>query len=141
MKGTYILLIRLIQRMDIQIGALGQFSFKEGGYAYVGSALGKLEGRIKRHLRQKKNLHWHIDYLLTEARLEEVYYGISDERKECEIAQELSNDLTSYPNFGSSDCDCKSHLFYSEDIPSLKKKLKSSFRKVGLEPKTWEDGR
>jgi len=42
MKGSYILLIKLDEDKDIQIGKLGNISFKKGYYAYVGSALNGL---------------------------------------------------------------------------------------------------
>ena len=61
-KGVYVLIIHLSQERDIVVGKLGELSFKKGYYAYVGSALGGLEGRIKRHFRKEKKAHWHIDY-------------------------------------------------------------------------------
>ena len=64
-KGTYVIVLYLDENKSIQIGKLGQFKFKKGYYAYVGSAFGPggLKSRIKRHIEPKKSYHWHIDYL------------------------------------------------------------------------------
>ena len=111
MKGSYILLIKLDEDKNIQIGKLGNIPFKKGYYAYVGSALNGLEQRINRHLRQEKKLHWHIDYLIDNARIDSVYYKESDKREECEMSKQFFN-LKSVKGFGCSDCNCDSHLFY-----------------------------
>ena len=117
MNGTYILVIELSDREAVKIGKLGTIKFKNGYYAYVGSALNGLEQRINRHLRDDKKLFWHIDHLLDNAKANicEIYYKCSETREECDIAEMLAQDLPMVPNFGSSDCKCKSHLFYSKD--------------------------
>jgi Uri superfamily endonuclease len=115
MKGSYILLLHLRKTTTIHIGSLGKISFEKGYYAYVGSALNNLHNRIKRHLRNRKKLHWHIDYLLQKAEIEKIYYIDTPEREECRIARELSDILNPVKNFGCSDCRCYSHLFYMND--------------------------
>lgn len=112
MKGSYILVIELKKDKTIQIGTLGKIHFKKGFYAYVGSALNGLEQRINRHLRKIKKKHWHIDYFLDFAEVVDVFYKENETREECKIAKMLGNQLVSIPGFGSSDCRCKSHLFY-----------------------------
>ena len=114
MKGSYVLLIELKQDKKISVGKLGNIFFYKGYYAYVGSALNGLEQRINRHLRSEKKMHWHIDYLLKNAEIVDVFYKESSERQECKISKKLDKDFLSIPNFGSSDCKCKSHLFYGE---------------------------
>lgn len=64
LKGIYTLVITLTTSATIRAGKLGNISFPEGYYAYVGSALNGLEARIARHLKEDKLLHWHIDYFL-----------------------------------------------------------------------------
>jgi Uri superfamily endonuclease len=54
MKGTYILLIKLLKNQAIAIGKLGNLTFENGYYAYIGSALNGLENRIDRHLKSNK---------------------------------------------------------------------------------------
>ncbi|MHA1337314.1 MAG: GIY-YIG nuclease family protein [Promethearchaeota archaeon] len=129
MKGTYILVIFLSNNLNLQIGALGKIFFKKGFYFYVGSALGNkgsstLINRVRRHLlspKLKKN-HWHIDYLLAnnEANVIRIYLFPIMRKIECKIAIALEKTADSYINkFGSSDCNCKSHLFYYEEFKEL----------------------
>jgi Uri superfamily endonuclease len=115
-KGVYILLIE-VSACSLKIGALGSVTFKQGFYAYVGSALGSggLE-RVKRHIRtyrtKSAKLHWHIDYLLISPFVTSlfVYCLKTSDRIECSIAGSLNG--CEVTGFGSSDCDCRSHLFY-----------------------------
>ncbi len=116
MKGSYILLIELNQDLNIKIGSLGSIFFKKGFYSYIGSALNGLENRIKRHIRKKKNVHWHIDYFLKYGKIVDVFFKESKTRKECNIAKKFERKLQSFSKFGSSDCKCKSHLFYGDKI-------------------------
>lgn len=111
MNGTYILLIEVEDDIDIQVGKLGNIFFKKGFYVYIGSGLSGLEQRVNRHLRNDKKMHWHIDYLLINAKVDSVYYKESNEKEECKIVKSFSK-LKTVDNFGSSDCKCKSHLFF-----------------------------
>ncbi len=129
MKGTYILVISLINNLYIKIGTLGTIQFKEGYYLYIGSAMGTkgpstLINRVKRHIlpQQNKKIHWHIDYLLDnkDVSFVKIYLIPSVLRLECIIAQELilvSDDIIK--NFGSSDCGCNSHLLYFKSFSGL----------------------
>jgi len=114
MKGSYIILIELKQDKNIEIGKLGEIFFKKGHYLYIGSALNGLEQRITRHLKDDKKLHWHIDYLLKNAEIIDIYYKKSIIREECEISEKLNEHFPSVTGFGCSDCRCKSHLFYGD---------------------------
>lgn len=118
-KGAYLLLIRLPVAREITVGRLGVIHFEPGGYVYAGSALGGLKGRVGYHLKQNKRLHWHIDYLLEYAHVDKVLTIETDERLECAVASMLSRYFEAIPNFGSSDCKCKSHLFYNRDEKEL----------------------
>lgn len=126
MKGTYVLLVKMEKPKKVPVGRLGVIGFRGGFYAYVGSALNGLEKRIERHLRDEKKLHWHIDYLLKESGVLEVFRLKSNRRLECVIAGKLSEEFAVVPLFGCSDCSCKSHLFYSPE----KKRLKDSIEPV-----------
>jgi len=114
MKGTYILLMSINSDKSIQIGKLGNIHFKKGWYVYIGSALNGLEGRIKRHLRSEKKHHWHIDYLLVYAKIKKVYIKRGIVKEECSVSQSFSHSFDMIPNFGCSDCSCKSHLYVGE---------------------------
>jgi len=111
MQGTYLLLIRLDEQRNIDIGALGTVAFNKGWYVYVGSAMNGLDQRIRRHLREKKKTHWHIDYLLHHAAISEVFYQERLVKEECNLAQRFHEEFSSIRRFGCSDCSCISHLF------------------------------
>ncbi len=113
MKGSYVLLSYLCERKKIIIGKLGRIEFNSGWYAYVGSALNSLPGRINRHLRNNKKFHWHIDYFLQHATIKAVYYKENIKREECMIATEFSKHCNQITDFGCSDCGCQSHFFYA----------------------------
>jgi len=134
MRGTYVLLVRVPRDIELAVGSLGTVEFEAGWYAYVGSALGNLEKRVERHARREKKKHWHIDYLLTEGKIVGVIYGEGRERKECEIAAALAKHHRSVPRFGSSDCRCESHLFFSPELGKLKRTIVEGFKSAGLRP-------
>lgn len=121
-KGDYLLLIRLSTAREITVGRLGTINFKPGGYVYVGSALGGLKNRIERHLRKERKFHWHIDYLLEYAHVDNILTIVTDKSLECDLAEFLGRHFDSVPHFGSSDCKCKSHLFYSRNITELRQR-------------------
>jgi Uri superfamily endonuclease len=136
MKGNYVLIIENRTDIEVEIGKMGRMEFKKGFYAYVGSALSGLEQRIRRHLREpgKKKLHWHIDYLLANPgiNVKEVMFAETEEKKECEVARNMGLGLDFIPNFGCTDCSCKSHLFFSPDLTLLKEHVNKSFYSSGL---------
>ena len=122
-KGGYILLIAHDKNATITVGKLGTFSLSSGYYLYCGSARGGIPQRVNRHLREKKRVHWHIDYLLQYARIVEVWYLETENRVECLFAQAASGlpqAKVLVPGFGSSDCRCPAHLIYSRLRPALK---------------------
>ena len=109
------LIIQVDENVDVNVGALGKLTFEKGMYAYVGSAQANLEQRIKRHLGKEKRLFWHIDYLLSESSLEVIWQIDSLERLECVWARAVtrfSDARILVRGFGSSDCNCPSHLIY-----------------------------
>jgi Uri superfamily endonuclease len=121
LKGIYALVIRLENDAAYNIGALGMISFKKGLYIYVGSAQTNLEERVRRHLRKEKRLFWHIDYLLGSnmAKAEKVFHMKGDKAAECVVANEVGKRGEPIMGFGSSDCNCKSHLFRVENYDFL----------------------
>jgi Uri superfamily endonuclease len=134
MRGTYVLLIHVPYDVQISIGALGDLELEAGYYAYVGSALGGLEQRVERHLSDDKKIHWHIDHLLTRGKVIDIIQGETTERKECAVAVELAKHLKPIAGFGSSDCKCESHLFYSPDFNELRKVVLLGFKTCGIKP-------
>lgn len=117
-SGIYLLEIHLSQKKNIKIGARGQYSFPGGLYYYTGSAQRNLKARIKRHLREEKNYHWHIDYFLEKAFLRNCFTWPLSGTKECELAHYFLDKFKGQvimSGFGASDCNCKSHLFLMPD--------------------------
>ena len=126
LKGIYVLLIQINKRISIEIGALGEVTFPEGLFAYVGSAQNNLELRVKRHQRKEKRLFWHIDYLLNNpaAKITDVLYKVGGKPEECKIANLLQQKAEPITGFGNSDCKCNSHLFRSRNFGFLKQQMK-----------------
>lgn len=117
--GSYTLLIRLSRPARIRIGARGFQQFEAGLYAYTGSAMGGVWGRVRRHLAHRKTLRWHIDYLLNHraASVAGIVVAPSGKRHECEVNRllhRMSGGNITPARFGASDCraGCPSHLVY-----------------------------
>lgn len=111
--GTYVLLLELAERVVIEVGALGRFEFPAGVYAYVGSAFGPggfaRVDRHRRHLDDGGTVHWHVDALTTRSETSFVAaLLVPGVDAECAIARRLPSGPVD--GFGSSDCDCRSHL-------------------------------
>jgi len=124
-RGVYLLIISIIKPVQIQVGALGNIFFKKGIYAYVGSAQNSLEKRVERHLKKVKRKFWHIDYLLENKNVKilQVFYKVAEKSDECKLAEEIGKKGTAIINFGSSDCNCKSHLFQLNNYQSLRESM------------------
>jgi sugar fermentation stimulation protein A len=117
-RGCYILVLRLNRRRCIGVGQLGAIRFEPGYYLYVGSALQSLSARLVRHARKRKQLHWHVDYLREACELAATLPIRTSERCECKLAGALAEVFEPGPQgFGSSDCRCRTHLFFSSRHP------------------------
>ena len=93
-----------------------------GWYVYIGSALGGLGARLRRHARQEKRQHWHIDRLLAAGQLVSVVARIGPERIECQTAAAvaaLPGGALPVARFGASDCRCAAHLVHFAAWPDL----------------------
>ncbi len=139
MKGSYVLLIRLTEEQTITTGRLKADYFPRGYYAYVGSAMGGFKSRLNRHLRSDKKPHWHIDYLLEKAVIRRIILCETEDRVECAIAQALSCRFDAIPGFGSSDCRCRSHLFFAAD--KMQPAVMTALRSLSLQPRLAQRGR
>lgn len=130
MYQTYILILKLNENLSIEIGKFGNINFKKGFYIYIGSGKRNIKKRVERHIKKEKKAHWHIDYLTINKNfsINEIYF--IDKIKECEVAEIfMKNNIAYIKNFGSSDCKCKSHLFYFENLKSLKSNIKTFKRR------------
>ena len=133
MKGCYCLIINLNKTCEIEIGKLGKIEFKKGHYVYVGSAMNSLESRIKRHLSDEKKLHWHIDYMLKKSKVYDVIYCESTKKIECALSQHISTHSDGINNFGCSDCQCESHLYYFKNRKEAIECVKNAYDSIAME--------
>ena len=149
MKGAYALVIELRHNTSLDIKSLGNIELKQGTLVYVGSAMGmgstSLQNRIRRHFREKKTIHWHIDHLLAKASLIMAIWSESITPAECDIAHSLDNNESFEPSvkgFGSSDCrsGCFTHLFRYIGERKVEVVLSNVFGDLSLAPKQTSDG-
>ncbi|MFC7227669.1 GIY-YIG nuclease family protein [Salinirubellus salinus] len=120
-RGTYTLVLELTADASVEVGALGECAFEAGHYAYTGSAFGAGGlSRVDRHrdlvTGAREVRHWHVDYLLCHpaTRLREVVTTEGAD-VECAVARRLPDGPVG--GFGSSDCDCESHLATLGEAP------------------------
>ena len=121
--GTYALVLQNRSNAKIQIGRWRAIDFERGYYSYIGSAFGPggVQGRLSRHLRKSKRMHWHIDYLLESFRPVAAWYSHDADRLEHRWAEVFRGMRDTVPicGFGCSDCKCYSHLFRTSTPPDL----------------------
>jgi len=137
-KGIYCLVFRN-PACTVRVGALGEIAFRKGWHIYVGSALGSGGlARLERHIalshNKDKRPTWHVDNLSTSPAFSLRYtvHAQTEVRLECRLAGALGNE--NVPGFGSSDCDCASHLFYRRRNPL--REVETAFRSLGLTAST-----
>ena len=121
----YCLQLKLEQGQEIEVGKKGQVFFPPGYYFYAGQARRGIRKRLARHLAGPPKKHWHIDYLSCQALPVGMQLYTEDEGSECDLARALdeAGGQIILPGFGSSDCNCPSHLYFfprARSIPSLK---------------------
>ena len=112
--GAYALVIRLETVFDRRIGALGDIALTPGSYVYLGSAKGPggMAGRVRRHLKPEKRMHWHIDYPTAVGTVTDI--ALWPDGDECALVDLVSAGpgiTVPVPGFGSTDCrHCPAHL-------------------------------
>lgn len=122
--GTYALVLESLTDTTVRIGRFGTLLTHPGFHVYVGSALGPggLRARLCHHLQRAVRPHWHIDYLRREAMLVAVWYRCGRIRREhawARFLKSMTDSSVPLAGFGSSDCNCASHLFYFPTLPTL----------------------
>ena len=86
-KGTYVLFLRFSSPFEGEVGSLGIVRLEPGEYCYIGSAMGGLDQRLRRHLSKEKRIRWHIDRLTLAADSMEAYESYPDPVPECTLAR------------------------------------------------------
>ncbi len=118
--GAYALVLRVQgQAARVRVGSLGEIEFRPGYFCYVGTAARGLAARLERHLRRTdKRRHWHVDYLVERAETLEAIFWPTQRRAECVLSGLVRAKADGEaPGFGSSDCRCRSHLYYFRRSP------------------------
>ena len=111
--GAYMLLIHMARDVVFRRAGI-EHIFAPGWYVYAGSAHGPggIRARLRRHFRQDKAIHWHIDDLTVAADAIEAI--VIEGGRECAIVSALTASTAFLPavgGFGSSDCRvCSAHL-------------------------------
>lgn len=136
--GTYAVILKSGSLREVSIGKLGLLTVQPGYYVYVGSAFGPggLRARLRHHLRRSSKPHWHIDYLKEFLDIVEICFIPGMQRHEhrwAAILQWRTAAVMPFPRFGSSDCQCRTHLFFYETRPDLPGLLKSGGMKKQCE--------
>ncbi len=116
-RHTYILILYLPRRRRIRVGRLGIITFESGIYFYVGSGGRSPLKRLGRHLAKAKKKFWHIDFLTVHSKVVGAIVMESRVSLECQLARALTGVFASVDGFGSSDCRCPSHLFFTASAP------------------------
>lgn len=122
LPGTYALVLYCRINKKVEVGKLGFISLIPGYYIYVGSAFGPggLRARVHRHIRESKKKHWHLDYIKGFTQPIEIWYSYEPEIREhqwAEIIKMGSHSQILMKGFGSSDCSCTTHLFFTKTRP------------------------
>ncbi len=110
---SYVLFLKIKKDVKVAVGKLGRIKFLKGYYLYVGSAKKGIKSRLNRHILKNKNLFWHIDYLLNSPYTVIGEVWVAQDEKECSVASLFKQQYDFVERFGSSDCRCKSHLFFT----------------------------
>jgi len=123
-SGSYALILFCPKGKLVQIGKLGLLQLRRGFYVYIGSALGPggVRARLAHHRKLSLRPHWHIDYLRPHTCLDWIWYShdrIRREHRWARIVSGLRGASVPLAGFGSSDCRCKTHLFFFAKRPSF----------------------
>ena len=135
--GTYTLVIELGRAITIEVGALGEYRFPAGWYAYTGSALGPGGfARVDRHYEladgERSTRHWHIDYLLG-GDAASIQGDVRTVEADVECAVATSLPPSPIDGFGASDCDCPTHLAHATDGDQLREAVVTAHRETSGE--------
>ncbi|HDP77757.1 MAG TPA: DUF123 domain-containing protein [Mesotoga infera] len=112
-KGDYVVLFFLKETVEVS-SRCRKWTLDSGYYMYVGSAMSSLAERVKRHLIEEKRKYWHIDYLRENAEVVAALLLPTEEQREEELSNLVSEYGEAVPGFGASDCSTDSNLYRLE---------------------------
>lgn len=121
--GTYVLLFQAMVPAGVKVGKLGTVKLEPGFYVYVGSAFGPggLKARVGRHLKKRKKLKWHIDYLRKHLEVIDICFSVKKQKLECRWAAKFAamGGESLLKGLGASDCQCPTHFWFFRELPDL----------------------
>ncbi|MDD4206530.1 MULTISPECIES: DUF123 domain-containing protein [unclassified Mesotoga] len=112
-KGDYVVLFFLKEAVVIS-SLCRSWTLDAGYYMYIGSAMSSLAERVKRHLIEEKRKFWHIDYFREKAEVVAALLLPTEEQREEELSNFVSEYGEAVPKFGASDCSTDSNLYRLE---------------------------
>lgn len=138
-KGCYILEFSLKRHQHLKLRSRS-YDLSPGYYYYSGSAFGPggLRARIRRHFRTDKVVHWNVDYLRNVSEITAVYYSPGNRENEHIAAGFFLQKPEEYlpiAHFGSSDCSCFTHLFFSQHSKQIERLFNFSevrYRRISM---------
>ena len=131
-KGSYVVVFRV--EKPLKILRPSESTLKPGLYAYVGSAMNSLTGRVKRHLEGPKKVHWHVDQLSISSEVELVLM-FPGKQLEKELSRFFSKHFEVVKGFGNSDIGGEGNLFLLPTLPDLLEALRDFLKK---EKEKWQ---
>jgi endonuclease-3 len=69
---------------------------------------------------------------LEKAEIWEIIICETEEKTECALARALAEEFQPIPHFGSSDCQCGSHLYFGGEKCRLETKVIETMDEAGL---------
>ncbi len=125
-RAVYLLLIQVGNAFSIDLGRAGTHSVHPGFYLYLDHASepGGLQSRIADHLQRHTPQGWHLDTLLSQAQVLEVWYTPGPRRMLkhwSELLQDSSRFQTAIRHFGVSEYHRSriTHLFFTKRRPKF----------------------
>ena len=118
--GAYVLVIELNADLTLQNKRFAGITLAKGTYLYCGSANGPggIAARVRRHCKQDKKPHWHVDELTSNGLGRVVAALVMPSGCECDLRlafAALPGFNIPIAGFGSSDClGCPAHLLAAE---------------------------
>lgn len=139
-RSSYSIILRLNSNKKLEVGSLGTIFLVKGFYVYNGSAYGTggLASRIKHHVKKRKKLHWHIDYLTSDNEckiLRVIAFKKRNLERKVSLEMLREREFVGIPKFGSTDDKiARTHLFLisAKSEKEALEKVKKVYKKIGI---------
>ncbi len=130
MMGVYILVAYNNKERELNVGKYGRIKFKPGYYAFMDYAKKDLFKKLSRLFSKRKGKQWYMDFILNNFKAKLIYYTFTSNEICCEIARNVN--LKPIKEFKCNLNRCNTHLFYSENLSTMKKSIEECLRKLNI---------